>query len=144
MPWWLWMLLGMVLAVLELQAPGSFFLLGFGIGAITVGALASIGLSGPPWLQWLLFSVLSVAAVLLFRRFLLKGEADRWTGAREIDNLVGQEVVLTEDLAVGGASKGELRGTTWSVRNAGDAALSKGQRCRVERVEGLTLWLRGE
>jgi len=37
-----------------------------------------------------------------------------------------------------------MRGATWTARTAGDAALPKGRRCRVERVEGLTLWLRAE
>jgi membrane protein implicated in regulation of membrane protease activity len=37
----------------------------------------------------------------------------------------------------------ELRGTVWSARNTGDAAIHAGQRCSVERVDGLTLDIRG-
>jgi membrane protein implicated in regulation of membrane protease activity len=39
--------------------------------------------------------------------------------------------------------KVELRGSSWSARSA-RAALARGQRCRVERVDGLTLWVRPE
>ena len=138
MPWWLWMLLGMGLSILELQIPGTFFLLGFGVGAIIVGVAVGIGVAAPEWLQWLAFSVLSTATILLLRRSMLNAPSH----AREIDDLVGSEAVLTDDLAVGGVGKAELRGTTWTARNAGDVPLGKGQRCHVARVEGLTLWLR--
>ena len=141
MPWWLWMLVGMALAVLELQVPGSFFLLGVGIGAIGVGALVSLGFGGPTWLQWLLFSMFSVTAVLLFRRLFLHGQAARWTSTHEIDSLVGQEVVVADDVPAGGVGRVELRGTVWSARSTSGSPLAKGQRCRVARVEGLTLWV---
>jgi len=51
---------------------------------------------------------------------------------------------VTEAVAPGGVGKAEMRGTPWTARTNGGAALSPGQRCRVERVEGLTLWLRAE
>ena len=37
----------------------------------------------------------------------------------------------------------ELRGTVWSACNAGEAAIAPGQRCAVERVDRLTLHIRG-
>ena len=43
-----------------------------------------------------------------------------------------------------GVGKAEMRGASWTARTAGDATLPKGCQCRVERVEGLTLWLRAE
>jgi membrane protein implicated in regulation of membrane protease activity len=132
------MLLGMALSILELQIPGTFFLLGFGVAAVAIGVLVGIGVAAPAWLQWLLFSVLATASILLLRRALLHGAAS----AREIDDMVGMEAIVTEDVPAGGVGKAEMRGTTWTARNAGEVALAKGQRCRVARVEGLTLWLR--
>jgi membrane protein implicated in regulation of membrane protease activity len=61
-----------------------------------------------------------------------------------VDAIVGEEVVLLDDLAAGGEAKAELRGVPWSARIASGIALRKGQRARVERVEGLTLWVRAE
>jgi membrane protein implicated in regulation of membrane protease activity len=37
-----------------------------------------------------------------------------------------------------------MRGASWTARSSGSVALARGQRCKVERVEGLTLWLRAE
>jgi len=143
MQWWLWMLFGMVLAILELQAPGSFFLLGIGLSAIAVGAIEGIGVGVPAWLQWLLFSLFAVVTVVLLRRY-LRGKPAHWTSEREIDSLVGQEVVIADEVPVGGVGKAELRGSIWSARSATNVTLAKGRRCRVVRVEGLTLWLGSE
>ena len=51
---------------------------------------------------------------------------------------------MIEAVAPGGLGKAELRGTQWAARTSGSATLPPGQRCRVERVEGLTLWVRAE
>ena len=59
MEWWMWMLLGLMLLLAELVTPGGFYFIFFGIGAIVVGVLAGIGASGPAWLQFLFFSILS-------------------------------------------------------------------------------------
>jgi membrane protein implicated in regulation of membrane protease activity len=141
MPWWLWMLLGMALTILELQMPGSFFLLGFGLSAMVIGLAAGAGIGGPTWLQWLLFSLLSIGDILVLRKLFLRGEAGR-NGEGAVNTLVGAEAVITEEVTVGGVGKAELRGTTWTARNAGDATLVRGQRCQVVRIEGLALWLR--
>jgi len=95
MAWWMWMILGLVLASAEAQIPTNFFLLAFGVGGLIVGALTGVGWIAAPWVEW----------------------------------LVG---------------RAELRGTTWSARGVDGVALVRGTRCRVERVDGLTLWLRPE
>ena len=52
--------------------------------------------------------------------------------------------VLLADLPPGGVGKAELRGTSWTARNEGERPLATGERARVTRVDGLTLWLRAE
>src|SRR5262245_45965180 len=144
MAWWVWVLAGLVLLALELATPGGFFIAFFGVGALIVGALVGAGLVEPGWLQWLLFSVLSVVSVLLFRKPLLEWMKRREPARPAVDTLVGEEAVLTEDLPAGGVGKAELRGTSWSVRSRAASALARGRRCRVEQVDGLTLWVRAD
>ena len=43
--WWVWIVAGCALAVLEVLVPGFVFL-GFAIGAVLVGALVGVGLLG--------------------------------------------------------------------------------------------------
>ena len=144
MLWWLWMLLGLALVVLEVLTPGGFFALFFGIGALLVGALDGLGMGGPDWLQWLLFSVLSIVSLLLFRGPLLARLKSWGRKTDGVDTLVGEVATLLEDLPADAIGKVELRGTAWSARNEDRQSLHKGQRCRVQRVDGLTLWIRAE
>jgi len=141
--WWLWVLFGLVLLLTEMLTPGGFYVLFFGIAAVIVGALVGLGVSGPDWAHWLLFSVLSVVSLLLFRGRLLAQFNIHERDTKHIDSLVGEAVTLLEDLPPRAMGKAELRGTVWNVQNGGEAHLTKGQRCRVQRVEGLTLWVQG-
>ena len=72
MLWWHWAVLGLLLAAAELLTPGGFFVIFFGLGGLVVAVLAAMGLAEPLWLQILLFSVFSVASLLLFRNPLLR------------------------------------------------------------------------
>lgn len=145
MAWWTWMILGLVLAVAEAQIPSSFFLLAFGVAGVIVGALVGLGWGGPPWLQWLAFTALAIAAAAVFNRLLSRsGEGKPFDSARELDNLIGESAVVIADVPAQGVGRAELRGTTWSARGSGGDAIPRDTRCRVERVDGLTLWLRKE
>jgi membrane protein implicated in regulation of membrane protease activity len=141
MSWWHWVVAGTVLILVELMTPGGLFALFFGIAAFAVGVLSALGIAGPLWLQWSLFALLSLLLVGVVRRRLRGSLAAR--GA-PMDSVVGELAVLLEDLPPGGMARAELRGSTWNARSGSDAPLPRGQRCRVERVEGLTLWLRPE
>ena len=142
MPWWAWILSGLVLLGLEL-ALGSFYLVFLGIAAIIVGLIAMFGADGPLWLEWLLFVVFSAGLVLLLRKPLL-GKFVIQNDTRDIDTLVGLAAVAVESIPPGGIGKVEMRGTVWTAHNAGTTALAPGQRCRVERVQGLSLWVQPE
>jgi len=138
MQWWIWILLGFGLLAAEAVTPGGFFVLFFGVSAILVGILSWLGSAGPDWMQWLLFSVLTVASLLLIRPRLV----DRFrtaSGNTSLPGYVGDVAIVLEDLEPGSVGKAELRGTSWNVRSRG--RVTKGTRCKVERIEGLTLWL---
>jgi membrane protein implicated in regulation of membrane protease activity len=142
MPWWLWMLFGLVLLILEVQLTGGFYLAFFGIGALCVGFLVAIGLAQADWLQWLLFSALSLVTLGFLRRPIMMRLAP--AASNRVDGLVGETAIACEEIPSGGVGKAELRGTTWTARNCGSVALAKDTRCRVERVDGLTIWIRPE
>jgi len=140
MIWWMWVLVGLGLLVVEMVTPGGLFALFFGVAALVV-ALLSVAGAGAAW-QWIAFTVVSLGLLLGFRRTL----RDRLTArpGPPVDSLVGEQAVLLGDLAAGDEGRAELRGTPWTVRAASGIPLKAGQRCRVERVDGLTLWLRAE
>jgi membrane protein implicated in regulation of membrane protease activity len=136
--WWHWLVLGLILVAAELAAAGGFFIIFFGVGAVAVGILAGMGLAGPLWMQLLLFSVISVGGLLLFRSRVL-ALVQRDPQAPAVDQLVGEIGVVSGSVGPGDIGKVELRGSAWSARNESASTLTSGMRVRVLRVEGLML-----
>lgn len=141
--WWHWLALGLILVALELAASGGFYVIFFGIAAIAISALVLVGAGGPVWLQLLLFSVFSVASLLLFRSPLMRWMKLDREGV-DVDSLVGENAVARENMAPGAIGRAELRGTVWTARNTGSGPLTSGQRCLVVRVDRLTLHVEAE
>ena len=141
--WWVWLILGMLLLAVELQASTEFYLLFFAVGAFVVSLLAALGFAVEGSTQWLLFAVISLVALPLFRRRLL--ERLRLKGMPpEVETLVGEIAIPLQDIAGDSTGRVELRGTVWNARNATGRLLASGQRCSVVRVEGLMLWVQEE
>ncbi len=140
MSWWLWVLFGIGLLFAEMVTPGGLFALFFGVGALCVAVISALG--APDTVQWLAFTLVSLILLATVRRT-LREKLFRRDGP-PVDTLIGEEVLLLGDVPEGGEGKAELRGAPWSARVASGTPLRKGQRCRVERIEGLTLWVRAE
>ena len=78
--WWVWAAGGLVLAILEVFAPGYFFL-GFAAGAVLVGLGLATGLLGGSLpMMALVFAVVSLVAWLIVRRLagVRKGQIKVW------------------------------------------------------------------
>jgi hypothetical protein len=130
--------------VIEVHLTQDFTLFCVGVAAFVVTAVAAFAVDLPFWSHWLLFSALSVVVLLTVRKPLLgRLRPDRGRDA-DFDYLLGEVATPSEDLAANGVGKAELRGSVWTVRNTEPTNVSKGQRCRVTRIEGLTLWIKAE
>jgi inner membrane protein len=137
MDWWLWIAVGLALTVAELVTPSGFFIIFFGLAALTVGILTGLDMAGTASVQWLLFSVLAIAFVLMFRgRLQTKVQMPQ---AKDVDSLIGGLAIVQERLLPGVVGKVEVRGSMWSARNTSSVTLDAGQRARVAAVDGLTL-----
>jgi membrane protein implicated in regulation of membrane protease activity len=91
----------------------------------------------------LLFTIISVASLLLFRGRLLKSVQPD-PQAPPVDQLVGQVAIAVEDLSPGSVGRVELRGSAWSAMLTGGGPVARGSRCRVMRVDGLMLYVEPE
>ncbi len=142
MTWWIWLILGLSLLAAEVVMPGGIIMLFFGAGAMVTGLLVAVGIIGPIWLQWAVFSVISVASLLALRGPILRWMASGNDDASSIDAIVGATAVASERIAPGQLGTAELRGTSWTAKNVGAVSLEAGQVCTVEQVEGLQLRIR--
>jgi membrane protein implicated in regulation of membrane protease activity len=141
-PAWLWLVAGLALMGAELfVTPTGLYLLFFGASALVVGVLALAGAVTDPGLQLAVFAALSAVDLLLFRRAL--AARLHVAGEGPVGELVGETAVALGPVPASGIGSAELRGASWRVRNVGKFDVAEGQRCRVERVEGLELWVRG-
>lgn len=78
--WWVWIVGGIALGVLEIVAP-AFILLGFSIGALATGILIAMGFLGQSLpVLILVFAVISLLAWLALRKIfgLRQGQVKIW------------------------------------------------------------------
>ena len=142
MVWWIWLLTGIVLCILEVVlTPGVFVLLFFGLSSFVVGALESVGIARPFWVQIVILSVLSVVFLILFRRRMLERLGMR-NAKLDLDSVVGGTAIAAQSIAPGETGKVDFRGTSWNAQNCGSETISQGQQCSIEKVDGLLLSVR--
>ena len=139
MPWWGLIVLGTVILISEIIVSTDFYLVFFAASAVIVGLLVLLGASLPVSAQWLIFAALSIGMLVLFRARLREKIKTR---EQDVDKLEDEIAVATEQLDAGATGQAELRGSTWRARNIGEVDLEVGDRCRVERVDGLVLSIR--
>ena len=145
MLWWHWLILGLTLIgmeILTLGGLGNFYFLFFGMAAVLVSLLVWLGLSEPIYLQWFLFAVFGIVSFFALRKPLQAKASFGKQDELPVDSMVGEQATLVEDIDAQRVGRAELRGSTWTARNAGTTALLKGTSAKVIRVEGLTLWLK--
>jgi membrane protein implicated in regulation of membrane protease activity len=140
MLWWQWVVLGVVLLGAEMIVDAEFYLVFLGVSAVTVGLVDLAWPGSPIWAEWLLFSVVAVAAVLLFRSTVYKGI--RGSSPDLEGGLVGDVGVIESDIEAGAMGRITLRGTTWTAHNIGEVTLAQNARARIEGVSGVTVDVR--
>lgn len=133
---WHWWALGVLLLIVELLLPGMFFIW-MAEGAFVVGsilwAIPTLALE----YQLMLFSVLSLVSIVVFRRYLRRHpiQSDRPLLNRRADQYVGQVFTLEHPI-VNGRGKIRVDDSIWRVRGE-DCGI--GMRVRVIEAEGVIL-----
>ena len=139
MAWWVWVLAAFLLLIIEFfttTAHVGFF----AVGAFLVAILVGLDIGGPLWFQLMLFAVSSVALLIFVRPIVVRKLGLNKTPM--VDQIAGEHAIALEDMAAESDGRAEMRGTTWSARNVGATPVTRGQKCVVDRVVGLTLYLR--
>jgi len=131
---WHWWILAGVLLIIELTTP-VFFFLWLGFAAAAVGFLLLVFPTIPVEAQLVLFGILSVVAVIAWRRY---REIYLFESDQPLLNQRGQQYtgrLFTLDHAiVNGVGKVEVDDSTWRVKGPDLAA---GTRVRVTGVDGV-------
>ena len=126
-----WLFIGIALLLLELLTL-SFFLVFFGVAALTIALLICCVALSLPW-QIFCFSALSLLYFALGKNFLKK------TGKsfKEQDLVIGSIATVTKTIHINDVGKVLVGDTLWNATSR--AALQKGDKVRIVAVNGLTL-----
>ena len=143
--WILWTILGLILIVAEVFTSG-FVLLWFGIGALAAALAAILGLENLG-VQFLIFAMVSIGLTAASRTIFLNyfsrertGDSVK-TGVDALLGKVGTVVSSSRGALHEGAVK--LSGSTWTAYPIeGEEPLEAGERVRIERMEGASLYVR--
>jgi len=131
-----WAAVALILIAAETMAPGAFMLwMGFAAAAVFLVVLVAPGLS--ILTQVVLFVVLSVVSVLIYRKFFRHRErpSDRPLLNRRAEQLVGRTALLDQSI-VSGRGRVKLDDAYWVVEGPD---LTAGTPVRVVGSDGMTL-----
>ena len=131
-----WIVLLIVLIVVE-AVTAQMVTIWFAAGA--VAAIAAELLGAQVWLQWTVFIVVSVIALVATRPLVRKLTKTR-VQPTNADRVIGQAAVVTEEID-NIAAKGQVSvgGTVWTARSADGTVISKDEKVTVEKIEGVKL-----
>jgi membrane protein implicated in regulation of membrane protease activity len=137
-----WFALGLAFLVMEVLTPGVVFVF-FGLAAWAV-LLILLVIPLPPVLQWIVFTAISVVALLTLRKHVAKLFAKKRQAGRD-DSLqdpmvagvyVGRGVVVVGDIGHDRPGRVGLNGTNWQAWSR--APISKGAMARIVEVRDLS------
>lgn len=138
----IWFLVGLVLLVFEFIMPG--LIIGFfGVGAwiVAIICLLSAYVTGSINAQLIIFIIASVLSLLLLRKWLkgifighVKSKQDM---TEDLDEFIGERVVVKAKIAPKAGGKVELHGTNWEAE--ADEEIAEGTVVEIVAKDNLTL-----
>ena len=134
--YWHWWILAVALLVLEVFAPGAFFMW-MGVGAGIVGVILLIAPDMGWEYQFMVFAIFSVVSIASWRLFIRKHptETDKPKLNRRGEQYVGRVFTLSEPI-VNGMGKIRVDDSTWKVMGEDCNA---GTKIKVVNVDGTVL-----
>ncbi|MCK5669053.1 MAG: NfeD family protein [Gammaproteobacteria bacterium] len=133
--YWHWLILAVALIILEILMPGAYFLW-MGISAAAVGGAMFIFPEMPLLTQILIFAVLSVITVMIYKTHKKKNPVvtDEPALNRRGEQYLGRSFTLSEPI-VNGMGKVKVDDSTWKVTGAD---MEVGVTVRVVAIDGTT------
>ncbi len=138
MEWWHWIVIGVFCLLIEVATPGSFVFAFFATGTVAAGVLQRLGVAPEFWQQSIAVVLIAVGSLLLFRRRLMRLIAPRGNYA-VVDDVAGETVLVTHEIAALASGRVEFRGTVWTAHNTSAISLAAGTRCTIVGMDGIAL-----
>lgn len=138
---WYWLIAAVILIALEMLIP-AVYMLAMGVGALLVGTVMFF-IPTIPWLvQVIIFSVVSVVSVIVYKGYLKKNKTETDTPHlnRRSEQYVGRVFTLAEPI-VNGVGKVKIGDSMWKVRGED---MEVGKNVKVIDADGVVLMVEAE
>ncbi len=133
---YIWAIAGIILILVELFTT-SFFSVFLGIGALLTALFTYLKITESLWSQIILFSIFSIASLLLFRNIARK--LFGMTSKGEYSEYVGDRATVEEKIERGKEGKILYRGTVWIAYSDEDRTFEKGEAVIITEINGIKL-----
>lgn len=136
---WIWLGATVFFGAVE-AATAGLVSIWFVVGS--VAALIAAALDGSVWLQIVVFAVVSAAALAVTRPLVRRFTKSDPMTPTNADRVLGQTAKVSEAVDNENARGAVyVDGKTWSARSASGAVIPAGTQVRVERMEGVKLYV---
>ena len=134
-----WLALMVIFLIVEAVCAIHLVSIWFAAGSL-VAAVAAL-LNASVWLQVLLFLVVSCVILALMWPF-VKKFLNPGLKKTNIDSIIGSEGLVTGDIDnLSARGQVKLNGMEWTARSTTGAPISAGTRIRVDRIEGVKVFV---
>lgn len=135
----LWLVIVAVMLIIEIFTLG-LTTIWFSLGAVSAAIAA--GLGAPLWIQFVLFTCVSVIIMVLARPFAMKC-MDKNRTKTNIEEVVGEQAEVIENIKnQKEQGKVRFRGVEWMARSVDGTEIPVGEMVTVESVSGVKLIVR--
>ena len=139
--WILWLALMIVFLLAEANSV-ALVSIWFAVGAL--GALIADLLNAPLWAEVLIFFLISGALLAALRPFVKKFIKPKIV-ATNADSVIGSKGYVTEDIDnLSARGQVKLGGMFWSARSTSGQPISKDTLVKVDRIEGVKVFVSPE
>lgn len=141
MDWVVWLILMVVFLVVEAC---SVSLVSIWFAAGSLGALIAAMCNAELWVQITVFLGLSATLLACMRPFVKRFIKPKIT-ATNADSIIGSEGFVTEDIDnLSARGQVKLGGMFWSARSTSGDPISKDTKIKVDRIEGVKVFVSPE
>ena len=131
--WLTWAVIAAILFIYEMISPTVFFFACFGLGAIFAAVTTVFGLM---WLNWAVFFIVSLSAII-FSRPLVNKLMKKPSRHANVDAIINQEAVVLEEIKPTKFGRVKVEGEEWLAESSEE--IKKGSRVKIIEVKGVRL-----
>ncbi len=135
--WWIWIIAGVIFAIIEIFTP-NFVALAIGIACAITGLLSLIPVIGNSIaIQLVIFSITMIGLIAASRPLAKRLTGNNPKSITNVSALVGKIGVVTIEID-NSKSQGYVKigGEEWSARSSNGEVISVGEKVIVQEIEG--------